>query len=115
MLTSKQKELLNYITEEINRTEVAPSFDEMKKHLGLKSKSGVHRLVKALEERGHIVRLAHRARAIALPSNLPPTLAQRNAIHQINGVIRDANKGYVSKAFALSRISEICNMNMGGV
>ncbi|MBO20805.1 MAG: repressor LexA [Rhodospirillaceae bacterium] len=64
MLTRKQHQLLTFINERLNATGVAPSFDEMKDALELKSKSGIHRLVTGLEERGFIRRLAHRARAL---------------------------------------------------
>jgi repressor LexA len=64
MLTRKQLELLEFIKERMDRDGVPPSFDEMKDALDLKSKSGIHRLITALEERGFIRRLAHRARAI---------------------------------------------------
>lgn len=64
MLTSKQKELLLFINDSIEKTGVSPSFDEMKDALNLASKSGIHRLITALEERGFIRRLAHRARAL---------------------------------------------------
>ena len=64
MLTRKQHELLLFIHKRLSADGVSPSFDEMKEALGLASKSGVHRLVSALEERGFIRRLAHRARAL---------------------------------------------------
>ena len=64
MLTRKQHELLSYINEQLGKTGVSPSFEEMKDALALKSKSGVHRLISALEERGFIRRLANRARAL---------------------------------------------------
>ncbi len=64
MLTRKQHELLMFIHERIKESGVSPSFDEMKEALGLASKSGIHRLITALEERGFLRRLAHRARAI---------------------------------------------------
>ncbi len=64
MLTRKQIELLDFIRSRINAEGVPPSFDEMKEALGLKSKSGIHRLITALEERGFIRRMAHRARAL---------------------------------------------------
>ena len=64
MLTTKQRELLMFIHERIKETGVSPSFDEMKEALDLASKSGIHRLITALEERGFIRRLAHRARAL---------------------------------------------------
>ena len=64
MLTRKQHELLCYINDRLGETGVSPSFEEMKDALELKSKSGVHRLISALEERGFIRRLANRARAL---------------------------------------------------
>ncbi len=64
MLTSKQKELLIFIHERIKETGVSPSFDEMKDALNLASKSGIHRLISALEERGFIRKMPHRARAL---------------------------------------------------
>jgi len=66
MLTPKQRELLMFIHERIKETGVSPSFDEMKEALDLRSKSGIHRLVTALEERGFVRRLAHRARALEI-------------------------------------------------
>jgi repressor LexA len=64
MLTQKQKDLLLFINQRLAETGVPPSFDEMKDALELKSKSGIHRLITALEERGFIRRLPHRARAL---------------------------------------------------
>ena len=72
MLTRKQYELLMFIDERLRATGISPSFDEMKEALDLKSKSGIHRLITGLEERGFIRRLAHRARALEvlrLPDN----------------------------------------------
>lgn len=66
MLTRKQLELLDFIQKRLARDGVPPSFDEMKEALDLRSKSGIHRLITALEERGFIRRLAHRARAIEI-------------------------------------------------
>jgi repressor LexA len=77
MLTRKQHELLRYIHERLKESGVPPSFDEMKEALGLRSKSGVHRLITALEERGFIRRLPNRARAlevIRLPESVSPGL-----------------------------------------
>jgi repressor LexA len=73
MLTRKQNELLNYINRYLTEKGLSPSFDEMKDALGLKSKSGIHRLITGLEERGFIRRLPHKARAlevIRLPEDL---------------------------------------------
>ena len=72
MLTKKQKNLLLFINKKIRTTGVSPSYEEMKNSLNLKSKSGIHRLITALEERGFVNRLAHKARAlevIKLPEN----------------------------------------------
>lgn len=73
MLTRKQHELLMFIDRRLKESGVSPSFDEMKDALDLKSKSGIHRLITGLEERGFIRRLAHRARALEvlrLPENV---------------------------------------------
>ena len=73
MLTRKQYELLVYIDQQLRKNGISPSFDEMKDALGLKSKSGIHRLITGLEERGFIRRLPHRARALEvlrLPQNM---------------------------------------------
>ena len=75
MLTRKQHELLMFIHERIQETGVSPSFDEMKEALDLASKSGIHRLITALEERGFIRRLAHRARALEV-TKLPEQATQ---------------------------------------
>ncbi|GGX61396.1 LexA repressor [Tateyamaria omphalii] len=73
MLTKKQLDLLEFIHKRVQRDGVPPSFDEMKEALDLRSKSGIHRLITALEERGFIRRLAHRARAIEVV-RLPESL-----------------------------------------
>ena len=78
MLTRKQYELLRFINERLKEAGVPPSFDEMKDALDLRSKSGIHRLITALEERGFIRRLPNRARAIEvikLPELRPPAAA----------------------------------------
>ena len=75
MLTQKQLDLLTFIHKRVQRDGVPPSFDEMKEALDLRSKSGIHRLITALEERGFIRRLAHRARAleiVKLPDSMQP-------------------------------------------
>ncbi len=73
MLTKKQLDLLEFIHKRVQRDGVPPSFDEMKDALDLRSKSGIHRLITALEERGFIRRLAHRARALEIVK-LPDSL-----------------------------------------
>lgn len=93
MLTRKQFELLTFINLRLNDSGVSPSFDEMKEALGLKSKSGIHRLITGLEERGFIRRLPHRARALEVlrlpddtgarkprPESAPPPSFQPNVI-----------------------------------
>ena len=79
MLTRKQKELLVFLTTHAEKHDVPPSFDEMRDALGLASKSGIHRLVSGLEERGYIRRLANRARAIEI---LKPINAAANNVGQ---------------------------------
>lgn len=76
MLTKKQRDLLIMIHERLAQGEVAPSFDEMRESLGLKSKSGIHRLINALVERGFLERLPHKARALhvrKLPDGYEPS------------------------------------------
>jgi len=79
MLTKKQKNLLLFINKKIRSTGISPSYEEMKNSLNLKSKSGIHRLISALEERGFIKRLAHKARALEV-LKLPET-ASANDIY----------------------------------
>ena len=96
MLTKKQKNLLLFINKEIRSTGVSPSYEEMKNSLNLKSKSGIHRLISALEERGFIKRLAHKARALEV-LKLPET-ASANDIYNsfspsvITGGLDNTNK-----------------------
>ena len=70
MLTKKQKELFDYLKSYITSNEICPSFEEMKNAVNLKSKSGIHRLITSLEQRGYIRRLKHRARAMEITKNL---------------------------------------------
>ena len=80
MLTAKQRELLLFIHQRIKESGVSPSFDEMKEALDLASKSGIHRLITALEERGFLRRLPHRARALEvlkLPDSATPAAPPR--------------------------------------
>jgi repressor LexA len=77
MLTKKQLDLLEFIDRRVQRDGVPPSFDEMKEALDLRSKSGIHRLITALEERGFIRRLPHRARALEIV-RMPDALAERS-------------------------------------
>ena len=81
MLTKKQLELLIFLEEKMNNSIIPPSFEEMKVALNLKSKSGIHRLITALEERGFLRRLPHRARSIEL-------LKSYKTVKNINCIIR---------------------------
>ena len=97
MLTHKQHELLMFIHERMKEAGIPPSFDEMKDALDLKSKSGIHRLITALEERGFIRRLPNRARAlevIKLPDSMNPSLGGRKARFEPNVI--EGNLGRVS-------------------
>lgn len=96
MLTRKQHELLLFIHERMKETGIPPSFDEMKEALNLASKSGIHRLITALEERGFIRRLPNRARAleiIRLPDSIAPKLSavSKYAPRIIQGSLGQAN------------------------
>ena len=95
MLTKKQKNLLLFISKKLRSSGISPSYEEMKSSLNLKSKSGIHRLISALEERGFIKRLAHKARALEV-LKLPET-ASANDIYNsfspsvIKGGLDEAN------------------------
>ncbi len=104
MLTKKQHELLSFIHQHLNRQGVSPSFDEMKDALGLKSKSGIHRLITGLEERGFIRRLPHRARAVevmrlpddmeaAAPTKLPANVIKGDFTGQSQKALGAAAQG----------------------
>jgi repressor LexA len=96
MLTRKQKDLLLFIHERMRSGEIAPSFDEMKDALGLKSKSGIHRLINALVERGYLERLPHRARALEV-KRLPEGYEDNNQAQGTSNVvdISPANGGAI--------------------
>lgn len=79
MLTRKQYELLVYIDRHLKQTGFSPSFEEMKDALNLRSKSGIHRLISALEERGYLARRHHRARALDV-LRLPDNMVSREAV-----------------------------------
>ena len=108
MLTRKQYELLVYLDKELRKKGVSPSFDEMKDALGLKSKSGIHRLITGLEERGFIRRLPHRARAIEvlrLPDNMDGPVA--NAGQKTTGKRFAAN--VIEGDFKLAGVSPVAD------
>ena len=109
MLTKKQKNLLLFINKKIRSTGVSPSYEEMKNSLNLKSKSGIHRLISALEERGFIKRLAHKARALEV-LKLPET-ASANDIYNsfspsvITGGLDSKKKNNMSEVPVLGKIA----------
>tara|TARA_A100001388_G_scaffold140782_1_gene104386 strand:+ start:167 stop:841 length:675 start_codon:yes stop_codon:yes gene_type:complete len=83
MLTKKQKNLLLFINKKLRSSGVSPSYEEMKESLNLKSKSGIHRLISALEERGFIKRLAHKARALEV-IKLPETASANDIFNSFS-------------------------------
>ena len=88
MLTRKQHDLLAFLLESSHKNEVTPSFDEMREAVGLASKSGIHRLVVALEERGYIRRLPNKARAIEILRTPPSLLTETLPIAEADNIIR---------------------------
>ena len=105
MITRKQLELFNYIHREVTNSGVAPSFDEMKEALNLKSKSGIHRLISGLEERGFIKKLSHRARAIEIlkyPAGFTETTGHSN-----NVIMIDPDKPFTGISDNNSAVSEV--------
>ena len=103
MLTKKQKNLLIFINKKIRSSGISPSYDEMKNSLNLKSKSGIHRLISALEERGFIRRLPHKARALEV-LKLPET-ASANDIY--NSFSPSVIKGGLDSGESKKNINEI--------
>ena len=103
MLTKKQKNLLVFINKKIRSTGVSPSYEEMKNSLNLKSKSGIHRLISALEERGFIRRLPHKARALEV-LKLPET-ASANDIY--NSFSPSVIKGGLDESNSTTEDNEI--------
>ena len=103
MLTKKQRNLLVFINKKIRSTGVSPSYEEMKNSLNLKSKSGIHRLITALQERGFIKRLAHKARALEV-LKLPET-ASANDIY--NSFSPSVIKGGLDLENSKKNINEI--------
>ena len=90
MLTKKQHELLMLINERLAQTGISPSYDEMKDALGLRSKSGIHRLITGLEERGFIHRMPHRARALEVLKMPEETAVSTPASKDMGGTSFDA-------------------------
>ena len=86
MLTKKQKELFDFLNEYISNNDISPSFEEMKEAVNLKSKSGIHRLVTSLEQRGFIKRLKHKARAMEIT---------RTFVNKSNKINNSFNSGQI--------------------
>ena len=110
MLTKKQKNLLLFINKKLRSTGVSPSYEEMKNSLNLKSKSGIHRLISALEERGFIKRLAHKARALEV-IKLPETASANDIYNSFSpsvikgGLDEDNEKNSMSEVPVLGKIA----------
>jgi repressor LexA len=106
MLTRKQNELLEYLKTHLSKNEVPPSFDEMRDALGLASKSGIHRLVSGLEERGYIRRLPNRARAIEIlrPAGEPSAMA--NAVAAAADIIALPFLGRIAAGTPIEALSD---------
>ena len=101
MLTPKQKELLLFINERLKESGVPPSYDEMKEALDLRSKSGIHRLITALEERGFIRRLPHRARALEVTRLSDDQMGSRTAAAAGNWLSASTDGGWAAVSAAL--------------
>ena len=84
MLTKKQKELFDYLSNYISKNSISPSFEEMKNAVNLKSKSGIHRLITSLEQRGFITRLKHKARAMEITRTLANNINNVNFSNSID-------------------------------
>ena len=110
MLTKKQKNLLIFINKKIRSTGVSPSYEEMKNALNLKSKSGIHRLISALEERGFLRRLAHKARALEV-IKLPETASVNDIYNSFSpsvikgGLDADIKKNSANEISILGKIA----------
>ena len=86
MLTKKQKELFDYLSNYISKNSISPSFEEMKNAVNLKSKSGIHRLITSLEQRGFIKRLKHKARAMEITKTLTNNFININHDKKLNSI-----------------------------
>ena len=103
MLTKKQKELYEYLIEYITKNSISPSFEEMKVAVNLKSKSGIHRLITSLEERGFIKRLKHKARAMEITKSLKNTIANFTRDSEGNSISIPL-LGYISAGLPIEAI-----------
>jgi len=109
MLTRKQSELLNYLTRHIKKNDVPPSFDEMRNALGLASKSGIHRLVSGLEERGYVRRLANRARAIEIVKYPKSNTSVEKTIDSVTSMIALPLLGRIAAGTPIEALSDPTN------
>ncbi len=108
MLTAKQHELIQFIQQRLEETGISPSFEEMKEALDLKSKSGVHRLISALEERGFLRRLPNRARALEVirePGDMTPARASAPAGGNVVPMVPSAPR--VTEAVAANDVIQL--------
>jgi len=107
MLTKKQRDLLIFINDYIQKTGLSPSFEEMKSGLDLKSKSGIHRLINALVGRGFLARLPNKARALEvrkLPENVPSNASKNNIVKMKGSISRDDNDSGANGGEELAQI-----------
>ena len=111
MLTRKQSELLTYLSDHMQQHDVPPSFDEMRDALGLASKSGVHRLVSGLQERGYIRRLANRARAIEIlkPVTAAASGVVTRAVETASNLVRLPLLGRIAAGTPIEALSDPTN------
>ena len=113
MLTKKQKNLLLFINKKLRSSGISPSYEEMKESLNLKSKSGIHRLISALEERGFIRRLAHKARALEVVK-LPETASANDIYNSFSpSVIKGGLDETNSKNDSVGEVSVLGNIAAG--
>lgn len=108
MLTKKQKELLLFLEDRISRSGVTPSFEEMKVKVGLKSKSGIHRLISALEDRGFIRKLPFKARAIEIlkPIAVKKEYSQKNSKRSDSDVVELPIVGKIAAGLPIEAVED---------
>ena len=117
MLTRKQHELIRFIQDRLEETGISPSFEEMKEALDLKSKSGVHRLISALEERGFIRRLPNRARALEVlkqPEDVTTKASARAAANSNNSLVGSGLTPLVKPAAPRPAANDVIEIPMHG-
>ena len=110
MLTKKQKELFIYLKDYISSNEICPSFEEMKNAVNLKSKSGIHRLITSLEQRGYIKRLKHKARAMEITRDFPNKKMNTDLNNNEESFLSIPLIGSIAAGEAIEAISSSDNM-----